>query len=105
MRVSFLERALKPAKKRTPVEALDRNRDFAEQAAIRMALSDYHEQKKIEGYLHDPKLLEMEFKREQEEADFLRSRGLKPRPSSIPEQFRKGLKGYRPRPTGSTHRR
>ena len=108
MRVSFLERALKPAKKTASVEALSRKRDWAEDAAVHGALSEYYEQRKIELYLRDPRLLEMDFKFEEEEADFLRSRGLKPRPSRIPVQFQKGLKGYRPKAADSTdptHRR
>ena len=101
MRVSFLECALKPAKKRASAEALSTVRDSAEEDAVRAALSEYYEQKRITRFLHDPKLLEFEFKYEQEEADFLRSRGLKPRPSQIPVQFQKGLKGYRPKKSDS----
>ena len=102
MRVSFLERALKPAKKKTPVEVLSRERDSAEEAAVNAALSEYYEQWRINEFLRDPRLLEIEFKSEQEQADFLRSRGLKPRPSRIPEQFQKGLKAYRPKPARLT---
>ena len=98
MRVTFLERALKPAKKAASAEALSRKRDWAEQAAVSAALSEYYEQKKIERYLRDPRLLQMDFELEQEEADFLRSRGLEPRPSRIPEEFQKGLKAYRRKP-------
>lgn len=92
MRVSFLERALKPAKKRTPVEVLSRKRDSAEKDAVHAALAEYYEQERIKRYLHNPRLLEIEIESEQEEADFLRSRGLKPQPSRIPEEFQKGLK-------------
>jgi hypothetical protein len=73
MRVSFLERAL-------------------------AGLADYYEQERIDRYLRNPKLLQVDFEIEQEEAEFMRSRGLKPRPSRIPEQFQKGLRGYRPKP-------
>ena len=37
---------------------------------------------------------------EQEKAEFLKSRGLKPEPSQIPEQFHRGLKGYRSKGEG-----
>ena len=100
MRVSFLERALKPAKKRTSVDELGRARNSAERDAVRAALSDYYEQERIKRFLRDPSLLELAFKLEQEEADFLRSRGLEPRPSQIPDQFQKGLKAYRPDAVG-----
>lgn len=97
MRVSFLERALKPAKKTASVDALRQKRDSAERDAVCAALDEYHKQYEIDRYLRDPRLLEIAFRHEQEEADFLRSRGLKPRPSRIPEQFQKGLKAYRPK--------
>jgi hypothetical protein len=107
MRVSFLERALKPAKTTASIEALSRARDWAEEAAVNAALSEYYEQKKIQRYLRDPRQLQMDLKFEQEEADFLRSRGLEPRQSRIPVEFQKGLKAYRPKAgtaTGSTRR-
>lgn len=108
MRVSFLERALKPAKKTKGVEELARRRDSAEQDAVHSALKEYYEQERIKRYLENPWLLEVEFESEQKEADFLRSRGLQPRPSRIPKEFQKGLRAYRPKPggsSGSTRRR
>jgi hypothetical protein len=100
MRVSFLERALKPLKKRTSRDVLSHARNRAEEDAVHVALSEYYEQDKIKRYLRDPRMLELEFRLEQEEADFLRARGLKPRPSRIPEEFQKGLKAYRPKADG-----
>jgi hypothetical protein len=96
MRVSFLERAIKPAKKNSSVEVLNNNRNSAEQDAVHAAIMEYYEQERIKRYLRDPMSLRMDLECEQEEANFLRSRGLTPRPSRIPEQFQQGLKKYRP---------
>lgn len=97
-RVSFLERALKPAKKaaRDPRE-LDRTREQAEQRAQTQALHEYLLQRKIKRYLENPKWLAADLASEREFNDFLRSKGLKPMPSDIPEQFHRGLKKYRPK--------
>ena len=97
MRVGFLERALKPAKKRASTDDLNRSRKDAEFDARYKALMEYYKQKKIEYYLRNPQDLAKDLARERELADFLRARGLKPDPSSIPEQFRRGLKKYGPK--------
>lgn len=98
MRVSFLERALKPAKKvAKPSGALNRSREQAEEDARDKALKDYYQQKNVEFYLRNPRFLELELAAEREQAEFLRARGLKPEPSRIPEQFHRGLKSYRPK--------
>ncbi len=55
MRVRFLERALKPAKKteRNP-GVLNDTRERAEAEARNKALDEYYEQKKVERYLRQP---------------------------------------------------
>lgn len=99
LRVSFLERALKPVKRgTTQLEELSQARDHAEESARNKALRDYYHQKKVERYLRSPSLLAADLAYEHEVAEFLKSKGLKPEPSRIPEQFHRGLKGYRPKP-------
>ena len=101
MRVSFLERALKPAKKAArPPQQLNRTREQAEAVARRAAMSEYYQKSRIEFYLRNPTFLAAELAEEQKVAEYLKSRGLKPEPSSIPAQFHRGLKGYRPKPEG-----
>lgn len=100
-RVRVLERAVKPAKKaaRKPGE-LDGQRESAEVWARHEALLEYFRQEKVKRYLANPKALAADLAHEREINDFLRSKGLKPMPSDIPEQFRRGLKGYRPKAEG-----
>jgi hypothetical protein len=102
MRVTFLERALKPAKKKSSVDVLNTRRSSAEEDAVREAVLEFYKQQEIEYYLRNPNVVELALKQEQQEADFLRSRGLEPRPSRLPEQFQKGLKAYRPKAGSST---
>ena len=97
MRVGFLEKALKPAKKRATTADLNNSRKTAEFDARYKALMEYYKQKKVEYYLRNPQDLAKDLARERELADFLRARGLKPDPSSIPDQFRRGLKNYVPK--------
>lgn len=96
MRVSFLERALKPAKKtaRDP-DQLSRTREQAEAAARREAMREYHDKKWLDFCLRNPDFVARELASEREKAEFLKSRGLTPEPSRIPAQFHRGLKGYR----------
>ena len=94
MRVGFLERALKPARKRSSTDDLSRSRQHAEDEARYKALMEYYQQKKVEYYLRNPQDLAKDLAREREIADFLRARGIEPDPSSIPEQFHRGLKKY-----------
>ena len=97
-RVSFLERALKPAKKAAPhPEQLSQTREQAEKDAVRLAMSEFHKKKWLEYCLRNPDFVARELESEREKAEFLKSRGLKPEPSQIPEQFHRGLKGYRPK--------
>jgi hypothetical protein len=98
MRVSFLERALKPRLKNPPqLDEANKSRERAEEDARTEALKEYYNQKNIEFYLRNPGFLARELAAECEKAEFLKSRGLKPEPSRIPEQFHRGLKGYRPK--------
>jgi len=97
MRVSSLEKALKPANFGRLKFEVNPKRDDGEGKARSDALREYYEQKKVERYLKHPSWLAVDLACEKEEADFLRSRGLKPEPSRIPEQFHRGLKGYRPK--------
>ena len=72
MRVGFLERALKPAKKRASTDDLNRSRKDAEFDARHKALMDYYKQKKIEYYLRNPEVLAKDLALERELADFFR---------------------------------
>jgi hypothetical protein len=98
MRVRFLERALKPAKRAAPhPEQLDQAREQAEADATRKATSEFNRQKWLDFCLRNPAFVASQLAAEREKAEFLKSRGLKPEPSLIPEQFHRGLKGYRPK--------
>lgn len=101
MRVRFLERALKPAKRaaRLP-DQLNQAREQAEAEATRKAVSEFNAKKWLDFCLRNPNFVARELEAEREKADFLRSRGLKPEPSRIPEQFHRGLKGYRSKTAG-----
>lgn len=98
-RVSFLERALKPAKKAAPNPGqLNRTREHAEEAARSEAMREYYRKKWLDLCLRNPDFVARELASEREVADYLKARGLKPEPSRIPEQFHRGLKRYRPKP-------
>ena len=98
MRVRFLERALKPQKRASPnPEQLNQTREQAEAAAVRKAMSEFHAKKWLDFCLRNPDFVARELAAEREKAEFLRSRGLNPEPSRIPEQFHRGLKCYRPK--------
>jgi len=103
MRVGFLERALKPARKVAQASGeMNQRRADAEEEARRKALNDYYDQKTIEFYLRNPRMLALELAAEREKAEFLKSRGLEPEPSRIPKQFHRGLKGYQPKAAKTT---
>ena len=86
-RVTWLERALKPAKK--PISPdLNLTRDRAEEKARYEALMEFYRKKKVEFYKRNPNWLESEISQEREKNAFLRSRGLKPEPSRIPAEVR-----------------
>ena len=104
MRVSFLERALKKARRDpSALRAVARKRDDSESVARRSAIAEYYKQRKIESYLRDPGWLQIAIESENNLNEFLKSRGLKPEPSDIPEQFRRGLKAYRPKAAKTTN--
>lgn len=86
-RVTWLERAIKPAKKPIPPD-VNRTRDLAEQEARNEALMEYYRQRNIEFYKRNPTWLRLELDQEREKNEFLRSRGLKPEPSKIPAEVR-----------------
>jgi hypothetical protein len=88
MRVKFLERALTPAKEPVPTGSVRRKRDEAEADARHAALRDYYQEHEIRYYRRNPTFLEIAVKSEQQQADFMRARGLKPDPSQIPKELR-----------------
>ncbi len=86
-RVTWLERAIKPAKK--PIfPDVNRARDHAEEEARHEALMEYYRKWNIEFYKRNPDWLARERAEERKRNEFLRSRGLKPEPSSIPAEVR-----------------
>lgn len=86
-RVTWLERAIKPAKK--PISPhVNRARDHAEEASRQEALMEYYKERKIAFYKRHPDWLEGDIALEREKNAFLRSRGLKPEPSRIPAEVR-----------------
>lgn len=86
-RVAWLERALKPIKK--PISPdLNRQRDRAEEQTRHAAVIEYYRNWKIEFYKDNPDFLDRDLASERELNEFLRSRGLKPEPSSIPAEVR-----------------
>ncbi len=98
MRVRFLERALKPAKRAAQhPEQLNQAREQAEAEATRTAMTEFNGKKWLDFCLRNPAFVARQLAAEREKAEFLRSRGLNPEPSLIPEQFHRGLKGYRPK--------
>lgn len=101
-RVGSLERALERAKPDpSSVRELPARRNDSEAEARRKALAEYYKQREIQVYLRNPEFLRIAIESEDERNAFLKSRGLAPEPSSIPEQFRRGLKRYRPKATGT----
>lgn len=101
---SSIERQIKSL--RTRVSALERvlrrEKPDSESEARRKALAEYYKQREIQLYLRNPGFLKAAIESETERNAFLKSRGLKPEPSSIPEQFRRGLKAYRPKAAKAT---
>jgi hypothetical protein len=107
-RVSWLEAALKPDADKTPVdrERAGLARQRAEQQAHREAMQEYREQERLERYRRDPELVKVAIELRRKENAFLRSKGLKPTPSDIPEEFRRSARDLRKRsPLGSGSRK
>ena len=101
---SSIERQIKAL--RTRVGALERvlrhEKPDSESEARRKALAESYKQEEIQLYLRNPGFLKAAIESETGRNAFLKSRGLKPEPSSIPEQFRRGLKAYRPKAAGTS---
>jgi hypothetical protein len=96
-RVGALERALRNARQaRHSVPALTHQPDDSVAEAKRKALAEYYKQREVQIYLRNPSYLQAAIESENDRNAFLKSRGFKPEPSRIPEQFRRGLKKYRP---------
>lgn len=84
------------------MRAVAGKRDDSEREARSEALKDYFKQRQIQRYLNSPSSLRIAIQAENDLNEFLKSRGLKPEPSDIPEQFRRGLKGYQPKAAKTT---
>lgn len=94
LRVSWLEKALKP--KRPDAAKVDRTlagreRDRAERDAKSEALREYYEAQELGRYREQPSFLRIALECEQERNAFLVSRGFKPEPSRIPKKALKLL--------------
>jgi hypothetical protein len=98
-RAASIERQIKAL--RTRVGALEavlrRAKPDSESEARRKALAEYYKQEEIQLYLRNPGFLKAAIESETERNAFLKSRGFKPEPSRIPEQFRRGLRAYQPK--------
>jgi len=96
-RVSWLEAALRPKKRKTPIDRARAgiDRESAERKTRSDALREFYEQRKIARYREDPNQVKIVLELEQQENAFLRARGLKPNPSDIPKEFRRRLRNSR----------
>ena len=99
-RVTWLERAIRPAKKPVSPE-MNRARDRAEEQARHAAIMEYYRKWKIEFYKSHPDWLKQDKAREDEVNAFLRSRGFKPEPSAIPAEARQKTRRGKPSAIGS----
>src|SRR5690349_6859493 len=88
-RVGYLERALRPTRKKPSRIELSERRDQAEKDDRHQALKEYHAQARIRGLTENQLVLQIEQVNEDERNAFLRSRGLAPEPSKIPKELRK----------------
>lgn len=90
-RVSWLEAALRPKKRKTPIDRAraGTDRELAERKTRNDALREFYDQRRIARYRDDPNQLKIVLELEQQENAFLRARGLKPNPSDIPRELRK----------------
>ena len=90
-RVLWLESALRPKNSdanRVDLAAAGRQRDVAERQAKSRALDEYFKAKEVDRFTKDPWLREIRLGIEKERDDFLKSRGFKPEPSSVPKELR-----------------
>ena len=90
-RVSWLEAALKPKKRTVPIDRVraGRDREDAERKTRNDALTEYYEQERIEQFRENPSLFKIARELDRKKNAFLRSKGLKPLPSSIPQALRR----------------
>jgi hypothetical protein len=88
-RVSYLERALRPARQKASREDLADRLDHAKEDARSQALKEYYAQRRLKGLGQNDLLLEIEQVNLDERNAFLRSRGLPPERSQIPKELRK----------------
>lgn len=93
-RVSWLEAALKPKKDKAPVDRAWANylRRSAEQKARDEAMQEYRELERVAIYRAQPNVLKMGIVRERKENAFLKSKGLKPRPTYYPKTLIKKVR-------------
>lgn len=90
-RVKWLEAALKRRRAKPAVDraAAGSKRETAEREARHKALSEYYAKCHEDRLRRNPWMLESELKSERETNEFLKSRGFKPNPSSIPKALRR----------------
>ena len=55
-------------------------------------MREYHEQERVARYRENPNLVKIARELERKENEFLRSRGLQPKPSDIPKEFQKRVR-------------
>ncbi len=96
-RVSWLEAALKPKKKKAPADRVwaGIERRWAQQKTHDDAMREYHQQERIARYRADPNLVKIARELERKENEFLRSKGLTPKPSTIPKEFQRRVRASR----------
>lgn len=89
-RVSWLEAALKPNRRKPPVDrsAAGSRHEAAEREARHKALSDFYAKRHEDRLRENPWMLKSELESERETNEFLKSHGFKPNPSSIPKALR-----------------
>jgi hypothetical protein len=96
-RVKWLEAALKPRRGKPTVDrsAAASRRETAEREARRKALSDYYAKCHEDRLRRNPWMLKSELESERETNEFLKSRGFKPNPSTIPKSLRRKARNLR----------
>jgi len=93
-RVSWLEAALKPKKDKTPVNRSWANylRRSAEEKTRDDAMREYREQERVARYREYPSILKKGIAEERKENAFLRSKGLRPKPTYYPKTLIKKVR-------------
>lgn len=93
-RVSWLEAALKPKKSKGPVDRVWANylRRSAEEKPRDDAMREYREQERVARYRENPNILKNGIAEERKENAFLRSKGLKPKPTYYPKALLKKVR-------------